>query len=474
MKKIICLILCLTFVLFAFCACDESGKKEESGKSSVKVGATLKAPEKIADISDFEKLTVYYDMKTPQGERNEALSFYKSKDATVYYYGINDIANNFSMAYVTTVKDGQTKSYYEGWSEFEVIDGISDGQTDEEFHLTNLAFLGINPENDKTVIEYVKEKDETFDGKDCYVYTVKYEEFEGDEQFSDTTVWVDKESGFWLKSSFTIDGVEVSRTITAIEDSVSVIPGTLPVSINETDIYNTNQFRLTAKKIDTTNPNYAGVITFEAQNKSDSAIRVYTENFDVNGLVLAQKAFDETVEAGQTVEFECSIPDSSAELANIEIIKEITMRLHLETTDGLLIENIDAEKIVTDAPATFVQEIDKSGIEILNESGIKVVFQSFDFSDKGTPVFKAWVENKTYPYAVRVTVNLNKINGEEYDDFEKLYIPAYSEGYSAFYLYDDEITELNSIEITTEAFSGALFNSDRVTEETEPITIELK
>ena len=471
MKKIIALLLCL-FVCFSFASCDESSSKKSA--KTVKVGETLKAPEKIADISDFEKLTVNSTMKTPQGEINETLSFYKGTDATVYYYGTNDIANNFSMAYVTTVKDGQTKSYYEGWSDFEVIDGISDGQTDEEFHLTNLAFIGINPENDKTVIEYVKEKDETFDGKDCYVYTVKYEEIEGDEQFSDSTIWVDKESGLWLKSSFTIDGVEVSRTITAIEDSVSVIPGTLPVSIKETDIYNTNQFRLTAKKIDTTNPNYAGVITFEAQNKSDSAIRVYTENFDVNGLVLAQKAFDETVEGGQTVEFECSIPDSSTELANIEIIKDITMRLHLETVDGMLIENIDAEKIVTDAPATYIQKVDKSGIEILNESGIKVVFQSFDFSDKGTPVFKAWVENKTYPYAVRVTINLNKINGEEYDDFEKLYIPAYSEGYSAFYLYDDEVTELNSIEITAEAFSGALFNSDRVTEETEPITIELK
>ena len=75
---------------------------------------------------------------------------------------------------------------------------------------------------------------------------------------------------------------------------------------------------------------------------------------------------------------------------------------------------------------------------------------------------------------MRVTINLNKINGEEYDDFEKLYMPSNSEGYSAFYLSDEEITELNSIEITAEAFSGALFNSDRVTEETAPITIELK
>ena len=60
-------------------------------------------------------------------------------------------------------------------------------------------------------------------------------------------------------------------------------------------------------------------------------------------------------------------------------------------------------------------------------------------------MFKAWIEN-SFTEPVRVTINLNKINGEEYDDFEKLYMPSNSEGYSAFYLSDEEITELNSIE----------------------------
>lgn len=470
MKRIIALLLCL-FVCFSFASCDESS----SGKSAkgIKVGDTLKVPEKTADISDFDKLTVRSVMNVPQREQIQTISFYKGADATVYYYAINDVANNFSMSYVTTVKDGKSQSYYEGWSDFEVIEGISDGQTDEEFHLSNLAYLGISPENDKSLVEYVKCEDDTFDGKDCYVYTVKYDDSESEEELSDSTVWVDKETGLWLKTAFTIDGAEVTRTITAVEESVSAIPGTLPVSIKETDVYNTLQFRLTAKKIDTTNPNYAGVITFEAENKGEVDIRVYTNSFDVNTLTLAQKAFDENVAAGQTVQFECNISDAASELAGIEIIKDITMNLHLETADGTLIENIDAEEIVTDAPATFVQEIDTSGIEILNENGVRVVFKSFEIEDDGDKVFKAWVEN-AYTEPVRITVNFNKINGGEYDDFEKLYMPAHSQGFAGLYLNDDEITELNSIEITCEAFSGALFNSDRVTEETEPITIELK
>ncbi|MBQ5746663.1 MAG: hypothetical protein IIV81_01870 [Clostridia bacterium] len=471
MKRALILFVCL-ILTFSLIACDE-GKSGENGGKSVKVGDTLKAPEKIAELDDFEKLTVYvdFDAKALGIKRTEINSYYKNGDTAIYYYGMNDTGTEFSMSYVTTVKDGKSTSYYEGWSDFEPIDEISEGQTNEEFHITNLAFLGINPENDKTIVEYVKEKDDTFDGKDCYVYTVKYEETDSEEEFSDTTVWIDKETGLWLKSSFTIDGAEVTRVITGVEESAVVIPGTLPANIEETDVYNTMQFRLTAKKLDTTNPNFAGVITFEAENKSDKNIRVYTNSFDINGLALAQKAFDETVPAGTTVEFECNIPDSSAELANIEIIKDITMNLHLEA-DGVVIEDIEAERIKTDAPILFVQEVDKMGIEILNENGVRVVFQSFEFVN-GRPMFKAWIENN-FTEPVRVTINLNKINGEEYDDFEKLYMPSNSEGYSAFYLSDEEITELESIEITAEAFSGALLSSDRVTEETETITIELK
>ncbi len=474
MKRILVLLVCLA-LLFSFVACDDEGKSE-NGSKRVKVGDTLKAPEKIAELDDFDRLTVCVEFVAEALglKRNEVNSFYKNGDTAIYYYEMNDVAADFSMSYVTTVKDGKSTSYYEGWSDFEPIEGISEGQTDEEFHITNLAFLGINPENDKTIVEYVKCEDDTFDGKDCYVYTVKYEETDSEEEFSDSTVWVDKETGLWLKTSFTVDGAEITRVITNVEESVSAIPGTLPVTIDEKDIYNTSQFRLTAKKLDTTNPNFAGIITFEAENKSDKDIRIYTDNFKVNGLALAQKAFDETVSAGATVEFECSIPDSAAELAGIEMIQTINMRLHLEDTMRFLIENKEAERIVTSAPATFVQEINTDGIVLVDDGSFKVVFKSFEIEDDGDKVFKAWVENEVYQYPIRVTVNINKINGEEYDDFEKLHMPAYSKGFAGFYLDDDEITELESIEVTCEIFSGALFNSDRVTEETEPITIELK
>lgn len=470
MKKIIALFLCLALCLsFAACDKDASGGK---GKNA-KVGDTLKAPEKIAELGDFEKLTVYTSFNMGGVDTQaQTCSYYKNGDIAVYYYEISVPRDNFSMEYYTLVKDGKATSYNNGWSDFQLVDSLSDTMTDEEWHKMNLAYLGINPEKDGTIIEYVKQEDDEFNGKDCYVYTVKYEEGDSEEEVSDSTVWVDKETGLWIKSSFTVDGIEVTRTVTGVEESVLSIPGTLPASIEATDVYNTLNFRLTAKKLDTSNPNFAGVITFEAENKSDKDIRVYTNSFDANGLTLAQKAFDETVSAGATVEFECNIPDSSAELAKIEIIKDITMNLHLETTDGTLIEDIEAERIKTDAPALLVQEIDKTGMEILNENGVRVVFQSFEFV-KGRPMFKAWVEND-FTEPVRVTINLNKINGEEYDDFEKLYMPSHSEGYSAFYLSDDEITELESVEITAEAFSGALFNSDRVTEETEPVTIELK
>lgn len=471
MKRIIALLLCL-ILCFSFVSCDESSDSK-GGKKNVKVGDKLDAPEKIADFDDLDKLTIRTDMKTPQGTRKEVLSYYNGGDTEIYFYEINMVDDNFTMGYYTDVTDGKSVSYNCGWGDYQTVDGIMDGMSDEEWQRMNFAYVGVNPENDKTVIEYVKCEDEVLEGKDCYVYTVKYEEDpEMEEEVSDSTVWVDKETGLWLKSSFTIEGVEVTRTITSIEESVSAIPGTLPVTIEEKDIYNTLQFRLTAKSLDTTNPNYAGVLTLEAENKGAEDIRVYTNSFDANTLTLAQKAFDETVGAGQTVQFECTIPDAAAELAGVEIIKEIAMNLHLETSDGTLIENIDAEKIITSAPATYVQEIDKTGIEILNENGVRAVFKSFEIEADGDKVFKAWVEN-SYTEPVRITVNFNKINGEEYDDFEKLYMPAHSQGFAGLYLNDDEITELDSIEITCEAFSGALFNSDRVTEETAPITIEL-
>lgn len=471
MKKIIALFLCI-ILCFSFASCDESSGSK-TGKKGVKVGDTLDAPEKTADFDDYDKLTVYTETKAPNGTTKEVLSYYDGGDTKIYFYEINMIDDNFTIGYHTNVTDGKSVSYSCGWGDYQIIDGIMDGVSDEEWQHLNFAYAGFDPEKDKTIIEYVKCEDDTLDGKDCYVYTVKYEnDPEMVEEISDSTVWVDKETGLWLKSSFTIDGEEVIRTVTAVEESVSAIPGTLPVTIEEKDIYNTLQFRLTAKSLDTSNPNYAGVLTLEAENKSAGDIRVYTNSFDVNTLTIAQKAFDETIGAGQTVQFECNIPDAAAELAGIEIIKEIAMNLHLETSDGTLIENVDAENIITSAPATYIQEIDKTGIEILNENGIRVVFKSFEIEDDKDKVFKAWVEN-SYTEPVRITVNFNKVNGEEYDDFEKLYMPAHSQGFAGLYLNDDEITELNSVEVTCEAFSGALFNSDRVTEETAPITLEL-
>ena len=474
MKKIIALLLCLTLLSIAFISCESEGGAKDSKKGNVKVGDTLKLPEKIADFDDFKKLTVYTNINVGGVDKqNEICSFYNEDDTDIYYYNINFLQDNFSMEYYTVVEDGKATSYNNGWSDFQLVDSISDTMSDEEWHKGNLAYAGINPENDNTIIEYVKCEDDEFNGKDCYVYTVKYEELEGEEEVSDSTVWVDKKTGLWLKSLFTIDGVEVIRTL-EVEESAVEIPGTIPVTIEEKDIYNTLQFRLTAKSLDTTNPNYAGIITFEAENKSDIDIRIYTENFKVNGLALAQKAFDETVPAGKTVEFTCEISEASAKLSGIEMIQKIDMRLHLEDTMRFLIENKEAERIVTSAPATYIQDIDNSGTLLLDHGDIKVIFKSFEVERDGDKVFKAWVENTSYQYPIRVTVNLNKINGEEYNDFEKLYMPAYSQGFAGFYLNDDDITELNSVEVTCEVFSGALLDSSRITEETEPITIELK
>ncbi|MBQ8765422.1 MAG: hypothetical protein IJZ16_01330, partial [Clostridia bacterium] len=310
MKRIIALLLCL-ILCFSFASCDQSSDSK-GGKKNVKVGDTLDAPEKTASLDDYDKLTVKSTFDAPSlgVKRTEVNSFYKGENTEIYYYETNDASANFTMADVTKVADGKSQSYCKSWGDFEPIEGIMEGKTDEEYQLLNFAYLGLNPENDETIIEYVKCEDDTFEGKDCYVYTVKYEnDPEMEEEVSDSTIWVDKETGLWLKTSFTIDGTELTRTITSIEESASAIPGTLPVTIEETDIYNTTQFRLTAKSLDTTNPNFAGVLTLEAENKGAEDIRVYTNSFDANTLTLAQRVFDETFAAVQTVQFECNISD---------------------------------------------------------------------------------------------------------------------------------------------------------------------
>ena len=131
------------------------------------------------------------------------------------------------------------------------------------------------------------------------------------------------------------------------------------------------------------------------ENTTDKEIDVYPVSIVVNGYSLQEAYMIGTVEANAKLNTEISFYLDELERCNIGEITEIELVFELYDYDSW--ETISVSDVIyIDLDSNYVQTYDTSGITMVNEDGIKIVYQDFVTDDDFYgPYAVFYVENNT-------------------------------------------------------------------------------
>lgn len=499
MKKLMCMILVVAMLLTSFAACgspDDQGNQTEAG---AKVGDVLQQPEKTVSLEDVMELTITANFSAPKGGMEREMVHVVSGVGGItrfYEKTFAQFSNDQPPVYmerICVVDQDAALAYYrfDSTSDYMPIELGKEFGSDDGYFRSNLAFIGVEYQNWLTTDGFVKKEDSTCLGKNCFVYETTYTMKLQPEEKIKAVIWVDKETGLWLKSDETAvaTGYTITRSVASVQTGAAVFPGTPPVDMKEQVIYNENDIVITAKALDFSDPN-GTVLRLETRNNSASDVRIASHYFDINGLCMGGSILSYSCAAGKTEETALKLSGSAIELSGIEMIQSIEMALKIENVhtesspdgsytkvDGVVTDRTDAITIQTECPGDYVQPVNKNGTILIDTDAIYLVLSGAEIEKDGSGFLKAYCENRLAE-PIRATIDIKTINGIEYDDFDKFAMQENSEGFDGFWLDSDFLKEngiqrIESIELTHEVFSGESFvGSQRVTEESELIRID--
>lgn len=508
MKKYLCLLLVTALILSVFTACGEpetdTPNDSTGGQTSVqpteggsdggdtdetaKVGDVLEAPEKTVSMDDLEELT----FTTSSSSENSVNTTYavSNNDGDIRFYEKVFVPmSQDTIEYIGLPSEEGTLCYtrYAASGNYALQDLSAAFESNDGFFRFSLARFGIDYQDWYKAQGFTKCEDAKVLDRDCFVYevTLTCDMYEGE---NEAVISVDKETGLWLKMEVQTEEGAGCITVDSIENSAAVIPGPQPVELSEQVIYDDNGVVITAKALDHSDPNGV-VLVLETKNSTGSDVKFTSHYFDINGLCIGGSVLSDTCPAGETKETRLTLPPSSLDLCEIDIIQTVETALKLENvhteaspdgdytvTDGVLVETTGALTITTECPADYVQPVNKEGTVLIDTDDIYLVLCGFWVDESGQGFLKAYCENRL-DEPIRTTLNIKTINGIAYDDFDKINMQENSEGFDCFTIWpstlaDMGITQIESVELTHEVFSGESFvGSQRVTEESELIRI---
>ena len=345
MKKIIALLTLFALVL-TFAACGKAGS-EDSGSTSADENVSME----FATLSDYDALNITSEIKV--GAMNMTQTYSYMSAGTVKFYSMGH--EGFTQYYVNTNGAVSGYTWYTGQTEYmpmELDDPSLDGG-----HL--FTVYGIDGQNYFEDFSSESAGEEKVGSYDCAVYDVEFSS-QGEEM--KMRVWQDKESGIWVKSTYTVEGEDYECTVTDINTDTPDMPGTIPVSVTAGQLYSQDGLTLNLKGMEF-DPNYAAILKLEAVNATDSALKVKSKFFDINGLCIGGTVFSVSVPAGGSLDFDIEIPNKACEIAGINMIEEMEFSVSAEkyhteqdgegsydVSDGMLIEYSVPVKITTVCP----------------------------------------------------------------------------------------------------------------------------
>lgn len=475
MKKSLSFLLILSVCLTSLCLF--SG----CGEDAPQVGDTISEPEILASLDDYTDLTITIDLDNKEFSQKitRNIAMRKSENTTTFFEEsfLNDKGTEVRIpGSMCRIENGKTTVYRNNSDEWVETDPDTNetlvAKPDYLFGYYGFDYKKIT----KDGVKFTKQEDSVVNSKDCYVYKTELEYDTND--YKPGLIYVDKQTGIWLKATI-LDGDKelVTTTITDFKESSLIIPGLKPMAMDEQTILDKDGIIIKAKSIDYSDINLAAKLVLDVTNNTKNNIEVSSHNFIINGLALGQNVVYGECAAGKTSEIEIKIANKYTQESSIELIKDISIRLCIEDADDNPIVKDTGDLVIkTKCDENYVQPVNKEGTLLFDEKGVKFIFQGIEFDHLSNALLKGYCENN-YDEPIRVQLTINKTNGKEFDDYGKAHMPMKSSGYTGFTIYQSDlngITEITSMEVVYSVYYGPQFNSTTLIEKSEPITIEVK
>lgn len=504
MKKPICLLLSAALSLSLLAACADKDavpttdgtkptvdqtepSQSTDGPSVPQVGDVLDAPEKTVSIGDVRDLTLTVSTSASYGIARSITYSVRNEDGAITFYERNAEADPFadgSYAYESIcVADGSQICMYSNQdisgTGFQKVDLTGEYDRDDGYFRSELANLGFDHWDWIATDGFTKCEDTTYLGKECYVYKVAYTDHFGS-AYKDE-IYVDKQTGIWLRSERSLPGTEESflMEVQAVEESSAVIPGSKPVGMQEQVVFERDGVVITAKTLDFSDPDHA-VLTFETVNGTDRDIRATSRYFDINGLCIGGSMLSLRCGAGQTQQTAVELPNSILDRSGIQIIRDLELALQIEdihtgddgevVSDGYLVEDTGALTVITECPQDYVQTVDKEGQVLIDTDGAYLAIRSFRVEDSGDAWLDAYCEDRMAD-PIRIVIDVKSINGIACDVRGEIAMQALSEGFGGFTIDRAALQKLGIGSIENVELSYCVYGGEIILEGSEVVSL---
>lgn len=515
MKKSICLILSAALGLGALAGCAQKDvgtepsvsqsvveKKPTAGQEVTEPSVApdgklvFPEPEKVISVADLDVLTVTVATSSSYGVRRRITYALRDDGRALTLYERNteaDLAAKEFYGYESLcVVEGETVRMYSNQkisgTGFQLVDLSGEYDRDDGYLRAELANLGLDYQDHFTTDGFTKGEDTVYLGRDCYVYTLAYTDRSGAAYKAE--IWVDQETGLWLRSQRSIPGTQDSflMEVLSVEQSAAVIPGAVAAQVEPKTLYSKDGISLAVDGLDISDPDHA-VVEMTIRNDTQVDVRLSSHYVEVNGLCIGGNLISHSCAANETQQVRLELPNASLDRAGIEELYQISTALWIEqvhvesdpqgdyiVADEILVRDTGALVIgVRDG----VQTVDADGTVLVDDDRMRLVLTGVELEDSGDVWVGFYCEDRCAE-PVRTSVYIKSIDGIGCDLQGRIVMQEHRQGFDGFKVSRQKLLELGvedieTVELCIEAFLGESFmSSECILELTDPVTVTLQ
>lgn len=272
--------------------------------------------------------------------------------------------------------------------------------------------------------------------------------------------------------STTQNDAETNVTEADAEETTQ-ISGNQDITIESQVLADANGIKVTATGIES---GFMGLgLKVQVENTGDKTVTVQVRDVSINGLMMQSTIFSCDIAPGKLANDEISFLSSEMEMAGIETVGLIELKVHAfntETWDTLF--TTDAVSIETSANGTFEQKYDSSGFTAVDQDGLKIVMKKLESEDSfwGADLY-VYVENNT-DKDLTVQVRDVSINGVMVDPIFSCEVVAGKKAFDSITFMESDLTENGITDITQMDLKYHVFETNGMNTilDTEVISVE--
>ncbi len=240
-------------------------------------------------------------------------------------------------------------------------------------------------------------------------------------------------------------------------------------TIEEQVLYEKDGLKITAKSL-ALGGLFGPELKVLVENDGTQNVTVQVRRVSVNGY-MADSSFSCDVAAGKKVNDEISFMDSTLEACGIDTITDIELSFHVFTTEGWdTLDDSDLIQLQTSAAGSYQQAYNDAGTVLVDQDGIKIVYQGLKTGGLMGPSILLYMENNT-DQSVTIQQRNMSLNGFMIDGIFSCELEAGKKAVDDISIFDsdleeNDITELENGELSFHIFAtegwNTIFDTDMI------------